>query len=224
MFRWLRKPQIKAILPKIDLSALWPGEISVKILEPDAKDGNVSLGELVAISQLVKLRNPLKIFEIGTFDGRTTLNLALNSPPGGRIFTLDLPPTWTYDVQVKKDIGCRGDRKFIGKVETGFRFRGKEVSKKIEQLFGDSTRFDFSPYQNSMDFIFVDGSHAYEYVLKDSENALKMIKPGGIILFHDYNTSWPGVTKALNELFASDLRFKDLKHISGTSLVCLTVV
>mgnify|MGYP001607622972 CR=1 FL=1 len=218
MFRWLRKPQIKAILPKIDLSALWPGEISVKILEPDAKDGNVSLGELVAISQLVKLRNPLKIFEIGTFDGRMALNLALNSPPQAAIYTLDLAPGETAETS------AGGDKKFIGKVETGFRFKGREVSKKIEQLFGDSTRFDFSPYQNSMDFIFVDGSHAYEYVLKDSENALKMIKPGGIILFHDYNTSWPGVTKALNELFASDLRFKDLKHISGTSLVCLTVV
>ena len=92
MFRWLRKPQIKAILPKIELGALWPDEISVKILEPDAKDGNVSLGELVIISQLVKLRNPLKIFEIGTFDGRTTLNMALNSSPNTEIFTLDLPP------------------------------------------------------------------------------------------------------------------------------------
>ena len=73
-----------------------------------------------------------------------------------------------------------------------------------------------------MDFVFVDGSHAYEYVLKDSESALKMIKPGGVILFHDYNTSWPGVTKALNELFTSNPRFKNLRHISQTSLAILS--
>ena len=222
MFRWLRKPQIKAILPKIELGALWPDEISVKILEPDAKDGNVSLGELVIISQLVKLRNPLKIFEIGTFDGRTTLNMALNSSPNTEIFTLDLPPR-TSDFQLEVGLPLAGgDKKFIGKVETGFRFKGKEASKKIKQLLGDSAKFDFSPFYNSMDFVFVDGSHAYEYVLKDSESALKMIKPGGVILFHDYNTSWPGVTKALNELFTSNPRFKNLRHISQTSLAILS--
>lgn len=218
MFRWLRKPQIKAIIPKIELSALWPDEISVKILEPDAKDGNVSLGELIVISQLIKLRNPLKIFEIGTFDGRTALNMALNSSPQTAIYTLDLAPGEAAESSTG------GDKKFIGKVETGFRFKGKEASKKINQLLGDSAKFDFAPYQNSMDFVFVDGSHAYEYVLKDSESALKIIKPGGIILFHDYNTSWPGVTKALNELYQNDSRFKNLKHISGTSLVILSLV
>ena len=222
MFRWLRKPQIKAILPKIELGALWPDEISVKILEPDAKDGNVSLGELVIISQLVKLRNPLKIFEIGTFDGRTTLNMALNSSPNTEIFTLDLPPRKSdFPTEVGLPL-AGGDKKFIGKVETGFRFKGKEASKKIKQLLGDSAKFDFSPFYNSMDFVFVDGSHAYEYVLKDSESALKMIKPGGVILFHDYNTSWPGVTKALNELFTSNPRFKNLRHISQTSLAILS--
>lgn len=38
------------------------------------------------------LTDPKLIIEIGTFDGRTTLNLAVNSPPKTKIVTLDLPP------------------------------------------------------------------------------------------------------------------------------------
>jgi len=116
-----------------------------------------------------------------------------------------------------------GDKKFIGKVETGFRFREKEGSRKITQLSGDSAKFDFSPYARSMDFIFVDGSHAYEYILKDSESALKIAKPSAVILWHDYAASWPGVTRALNELYQKkDNEFQNLKHINGTSLVYLS--
>ena len=43
-----------------------------------------------------------------------------------------------------------------------------------------------------MDFIFVDGSHSYDYVLNDSRKALSLLRGGkGIILWHDY-PGWTG--------------------------------
>jgi len=43
-------------------------------------------------------------------------------------------------------------------------------------------------------------------------------------LWHDYGTPyWEGVTRALNDLYSSAGEFKKLKHIRGTSLVCLIV-
>ena len=66
---------------------------------------------------------------------------------------------------------------------------------------GDSATFDFSPFYQEIDLIFIDGSHQYNYVKVDSENAFKMLRPGGVIIWDDYATvQWPGVTKALNEL------------------------
>jgi hypothetical protein len=39
-------------------------------------------------------------------------------------------------------------------------------------------------------------------------------------LWHDYG-KWQGVTRALEELYRNAPKFASLKHIDGTSLVCL---
>ena len=212
-----KKPE--ALIPKIQLSEILPSEIHVDLLETEVKDGNVTFAELVILAQLVQLSKPKRIFEIGTFDGRTSLNFAHSAPPDSCIFTLDLGPK---EIEQLKNV-AHGDHKYIGKATTGERFLGTPEAKKIIQLWGDSQRFDFSPYYSSIDFILIDASHQYALVLKDSENALKISKPGATIIWQDYNTSWPGVTKALNELYQKDPHFKNLRQIPGTSLVILRI-
>lgn len=84
------------------------------------------------------------------------------------------------------------------------------------QLRGDSATFDWSPHVGRAGLVFVDGSHAYDYVRKDSETAMRLVRPGGVVLWHDYGV-WPGVNQALEEL---DARLGlGLVHIVGTSLV-----
>jgi hypothetical protein len=63
--------------------------------------------------------------------------------------------------------------------------------------------------------VFVDGSHAYSYVVSDTAKALRMVRPGGLVLWHDYSPECPGVFRALNELTAR----LPLVHIAGTTLV-----
>jgi len=48
---------------------------------------------------------------------------------------------------------------------------------------------------------FVDCSHAYDYARTASESAMRLVKTGGIVLWHDYGV-WPSVTQALDELEA----------------------
>ena len=99
------------------------------------------------------------------------------------------------------------------------RISAKAKSGKIVQLYGDSGTFDFSPYSGHVDLMFVDGAHSYEYVLSDSDAAHRMVKPGGLILWHDYDSRWfPGVTRALNQLQAQDARFTGIRHIENTAL------
>ena len=43
---------------------------------------------------------------------------------------------------------------------------------------------DFKP--ESLDFVYLDGNHAYEYVLEDIRGWSKIVKPGGIVSGHDY--------------------------------------
>lgn len=39
---------------------------------------------------------------------------------------------------------------------------------------------------NSLDFVFIDGNHEYDYVLQDIIEWSNIVKPGGIIAGHDY--------------------------------------
>ena len=60
---------------------------------------------------------------------------------------------------------------------------------------------------DNLDFIYIDGSHRYEYVKQDIENYYPKLKVGGILSGHDYNAREPGVNKAVNE-FAKEKGLK----------------
>lgn len=189
----------------------------VKICEWKKVDGNVRLTELAVIAGIARnVEENTILFEIGTFDGRTTLNLALNSPHNCKVLTLDLPKEME---SVNKLVP--GEEKFVNKKSSGFRFKKYFKEKahfvnKIKQLYGDSADFDFEPYFNRCSMVFVDGSHSYNNVISDSKNAVNMVKPGGVVIWHDYGV-WDEVTKALEEF--SDIHSLNLTHIETSSLV-----
>ena len=72
-------------------------------------------------------------------------------------------------------------------------------SGKTIPLCGDSLSFDFSPYHDKVELMFVDGSHEYDYVLSDSENAFKCVKEGGFIVWHDFIHDRPYTVKAVTD-------------------------
>ncbi len=208
----------RPVLPTIEMPQLVNDGVSVQVREPMGGDGSVWLIELLVMAMLIRIRQPGILFEIGTFDGRTTLNMAANSPPGAQVHTLDLP---------KKQMGStelgivETEKAYIDKEESGGRYRGTDCEEKIVQWYGDSASFDFSSFQNAVDFVFVDGSHSYEYVLNDSRVAMRLLRNGqGVVLWHDYGV-WEGVTRALNELYSEGGAFSLLRHVKDTSLAVL---
>ena len=46
------------------------------------------------------------------------------------------------------------------------------------------------------DFIFIDGDHEYETVVKDIDNAYSLLKEGGMVAVHDVIDKFPGILKA----------------------------
>ena len=183
-------------------------------------DGNISFLEMITLNKIIKSYLPFNLFEIVTFDGRNALNMAANCPEEAKVYTLDLPKESLNSTKLPI---VPEDKKYIDKKALGNVYHGTDVEHKITQLYGDSALFDFSAFSNTMDFIFIDGSHSYEYVLNDSLKAIKMLRRNrGIIFWHDYDTPyWYGVTKALNELYEKGSEFKQVVRIKGTSFVCL---
>jgi len=50
----------------------------------------------------------------------------------------------------------------------------------------------------SLDFVFIDGNHDYEYVIEDIAKWSKKVRPGGIVYGHDFDDRW-GVARAVTE-------------------------
>ncbi len=156
--------------------------------------------DLLSLCLLCHALQPRKIFEIGTFVGYTALHMALNSPPETRLFTLDLPPTNRNTALPT----TATDHKLIDRELGPAAFEDSEVSGKVERLYGDSAAFDFAPWHGDIDLFFVDGAHSYAYVRSDTEAALRCVRPGGVIVWHDYGRlEQNGVTRWLHE-FARD--------------------
>ncbi len=206
------RDKLHATFPTRELTEIFHECKDLKIVLENYKyrGGNISFGELMAIATIVKLTMPKTIFEFGTFDGTTTLQMALNSDEETRIYTLNIP----LDLQKSHLQSDSGDVLFKEKFIIGEKFLNHNCSKKIHQILADSALYDYSNHYDSVDMVFIDGSHSYAYVKNDTEQALKMIKNGGVILWHDYLV-WNGVTDYLNEL-CNKLK---LIHIKGTSLV-----
>ena len=205
-------------LPVVPLTELVPSDSLIDVRAIDAVDGNVSERELISICRLIRAAQPTKLFEIGTFDGRTTLNMAVNAAAGATVHTLDLPkselPTAASRIHAHEII-------YADKARSGERFQGTEAEPSIIQLYGDSGTFDFARYYGTMDVVFIDASHTFDYVVNDSLHAMRMLKPGGgTIVWHDYGR-WDGVTAALNQLRRKRSEFQSLVSIAGTTLAVL---
>ena len=220
---YLGRWPIRSVLPEEIHATFRPGEfgpgreseVSFIGRGPYVVEGGTSDSEawiLAALSKDAKL-----LFEFGTCTGKTAYLWARNSPADATVVTLTLPP----DGRNAYRVDAADDPQDVDYAlrESGFSrfmYSRTDVESKVEQLFGDSKALNVAPWAGQCDVVFVDGSHAYSYVVSDSRKALELVRPGGLVLWHDYHgpRHSPGVYRALNEL-ADTL---PLVHIKGTAL------
>jgi predicted O-methyltransferase YrrM len=174
----------------------------------DRHGWNVKLHEEIYLSAAVQTLKPNRIFEIGTFDGNTTRRLAEAAPDSAEVFTLDLPESM-FDA-------TQGPEAFSG-ARVGERYKDSPSAGKIHQIRADATTFDFSPYFGSIDLVFVDAAHDYPHGLTDTKNALKIVRPGGFIIWHDFEPYWSGLVQAIVEATIG----LPLQRLAGTSFAVL---
>ena len=167
----------------------------------------------------VLARDAHTIFEFGTASGKTAWLLASNSPPDAQVYTLTLRPDQTHLYRHEQgDRTIARDTALDESVFEEFFYTGTSGAAKITQLYGDSKGIDISQWRGRCDLIFVDGAHAYSYVMNDSRKAFEMLSPRGVILWHDYKrrSGTPrDVVRALDEL----AREHRLVRLAGTHIV-----
>ena len=76
----------------------------------------------------------------------------------------------------------------------------KRYKDNINIIKGNSNEILPKVISQNFDYVFLDGGHKYETVLKDLKTLTKVIKNKGVILCDDYNLTYaPGVKKAIDE-------------------------
>jgi predicted O-methyltransferase YrrM len=170
----------------------------------------ISAAELAYICSLVRAQNPRLVVEIGTYRGFTTLHLSRNTADSCHIFTVDLPP------ESASNAAFYSDSHLVRACGAMPRVFGNDP--KITQILQDSTTINWEHVLSApIDFAFIDGSHLYEHVRKDTEGIMKALAPKGVMVWHDYFAVEirRGVRKYLNELYRNGL---PLWRIAGTAL------
>ncbi len=199
-----------AIRP-LQLPQIFPGiervPVEIGAVDPDtAHPNHVDMLYIAAIARQVRAR---RIFEFGTYLGRTTYHLALG-PDAEQVFTLDLDPEGDYP-GLKLGIAVRT-------VLTQFQghfFKNSPVAEKVTQLHSDSRMFDYASLAGSIDFAFVDGGHGYDMVWNDTRGAMTMLRPGGTVVWHDFSPKGADVVRFARE-FSRD---RPLFWVRDTSLL-----
>lgn len=192
-------------LPVRFLTELWPEIIGIeaRCRVDISHHFELPYGERAVLAAIVGFIRPRRIFEYGTFTGKTTTLLADCSPPNSIVHTIDLP---AEEITHERWIAERIGREFVKK---------PQYQDRIILHRSDSAEFDFSGFSNQFDLVFIDGSHKYSDVLQDSMRAFEMLSPAGVIVWDDYHAAVPGVVLALNELG----KRHQLVRIANTRLV-----
>ena len=174
--------------------------------------------DILYLAMLARVISPKTVFGIGPLRGCTALLFALNTSPESVVHTLDLPPDGSEPPSLSTTL-IDDDHIRQHARTSGYMYGCHNAGVKVKQLYGDSARFDFSPYFSRVDLFFIDGAHSYEYVRSDTMNALSCVRNGGVVVWHDYGR-WGvnGVSRWLHELARSG---KDVWRLPGSSLAIL---
>tara|TARA_B110000438_G_scaffold242693_1_gene242349 strand:- start:876 stop:1517 length:642 start_codon:yes stop_codon:yes gene_type:complete len=76
----------------------------------------------------------------------------------------------------------------------------KKYKKNVKIIKGNSNKVLQEINIDGFDYVFLDGGHKYETVLKDLKTLTKVIVSNGVVLCDDYDLTYaPGVKKAIDE-------------------------
>jgi len=174
------------IFPAIDYTSILGDSFRLTVQTFPGIGASVTLTEAAALAAMIKWSNAKAVFEFGTYKGVSTTQIALNLPDDGMVYTLDLPADHPVAIEYSKLESS--SMKIVVP---------DDLSHKVKYLKADSAEFDTTPFRGKMDLVFVDGYHSFEYVKNDTEKGLEMLRPGGIIAWHDCEPGRPEVVRYL---------------------------
>ena len=151
--------------------------------------------------------------EIGVWKGDTTVLFAERAK---KVHAVDPWSAYCYnEKQFQRHVDRYAEHFSIEPTREGFQKHYDEIYKEVETRFQDKnvelyrmTSDDWFEQNTKKDYdwIYVDGSHAFEGCLKDLKRAWGIIRSGGVLYGDDYPNK-PGVVQAVDSfVYAKNLK------------------
>lgn len=146
---------------------------------------------------LTRLARPKVAVEIGTAKGNAAIAIgqALKDNGGGILYTIDPEDQHLVHIAIRKS----GLKKWIKYL--------------VDYSYNVIPKLGLAKF----DFVFIDGDHQYEHVLRDFNLVRDLVAPGGIIVFHDVNLKrFDGPRRVVEQIRKeSDFDVLELPTLSG---------
>lgn len=132
--------------------------------------------------------------EIGSWMGKSASYMAVEIINSNKNIRFDCVDTWEGSIE-HADIDAVKENKLYEK----FLDNVEPVKNVINPIRMHSLNAVDLYEDNSLDFVFIDAAHDYENVKKDIIAWYPKVKSNGLFAGHDYDPSWDGVMKAVDE-------------------------
>ncbi len=138
-------------------------------------------------------KHPLTGVEIGVWKGKNA-NCLMAYLDIEKLYLIDPYEFYDgYDESDYIDEHINPDETYINTKELLSPY--KEKTKFIREKSEDAVK----KIPDKLDFVYVDGNHSYEYVMKDIELYWPKIRKGGLLCGDDFGLHQPGVCRAVSE-------------------------
>jgi predicted O-methyltransferase YrrM len=150
---------------------------------------------LKTILTLTSTKEKIKIAEIGVYKGRCTAMWN----------TILINEGLDYEYKaIDHFLGSAEHNKSVNYYEVTLE-NLKPILNQVEIIKNDSISESKKYDDEYFDIVYIDASHEYELVLEDVKSWLPKVKKGGIICGDDFTPGWPGVVKAVKEVFGDKI-------------------
>lgn len=160
-------------------------------------------GELDCLVHL--LRDARTVVEFGCNNGRTAAAILRNVPTIEHYVGVDVPTGYSF--------ACKVQAREVPQIPGELALDDGRFELKLRK----SGTLDLTPNDlPKCDAVFIDGDHSRAAVLHDTALARAIVRPGGLIIWHDDNgLDVVDVSAVLDELAEQGA---DIKHVAGTWL------
>jgi hypothetical protein len=140
------------------------------------------------------------LVEVGCKEGRTTGHV-LKNVPDSRVIAVD---PWCAMPDQKTVAGGETYEEWdFAKIEAEFWQNVGEHKGRCDmrRMTSEACAVENQDPMLQADVVFIDAAHDYENVKADIRRWWPLVRPGGMLIGHDFNHKWPGVERAVAESF-----------------------